>query len=71
MATFDLRQIEEKYAEVNGVSPEGNSADWFYLVRKLHENKDPRLPRIEKLARLHEREPSGIDWIPREEDEDS
>ena len=66
-----LRQLEEKHAEVNGVSPEGNSADWFYLVRKMVENEDPRLPRIEKLMRLNEREPSGIDWILREEDEDS
>ena len=65
-----LRQIEEKYSEVNGASPEGHSADWFYLIRKMVENEDPRLPRIEKLVRLNEREPSEIDWVPGQEDEE-
>lgn len=48
--------------------PEGNSADWFYLIRKMVENEDPRIPRIEKLVRLNEREPSEIDWVPRQEE---
>lgn len=65
-----LRQLEEKYSEVNGASPSGNSADWFYLIRRMVENEDPRFPRIEKLVRLNEREPSNIDWIPREEDDE-
>lgn len=65
-----LRQIEEKYTEVNGASPSGNSADWFYLIRKMVEREDPRLPRIEELMRLNEREPLNIDWVPREENEE-
>lgn len=65
-----LRQLEEKYSEVNGTSPSGNSADWFYLIRKMVENEDPRLPRIENLVRLNEREPSEIDWVPTQEDEE-
>jgi len=65
-----LRQLEEKYSEVNGASPSGNSADWFYLIRKMVENEDPRFPRIEKLVRLNKREPSNIDWIPGEEDDE-
>lgn len=65
-----LRQLDEKYSEVNGTSPSGNSADWFYLIRKMVENEDPRLPRIEKLVRLNEREPSEIDWVPTQEDEE-
>ncbi len=64
------RQLEEKYSEVNGGRPEGNSADWFYLISKMVENEDPRIPRIEKLVRLNEREPSEIDWVPRQEDEE-
>lgn len=66
-----LRQLEEKYSEVNGGRPEGNSADWFYLIRKMVENEDPRLSRIDKLVRLNEQEPSNIDWIPRKEDDET
>lgn len=65
-----LRQLEEKYSEVNGASPSGNSADWFYLIRKMVENEDPRFSRIEKLVRLNEREPSEIDWVPRQENDE-
>ena len=64
-----LRQLEENYSEITGGRPEGNSADWFYLIRKMVENEDPRITRIENLVRLNEREPSEIDWVPRQEDE--
>jgi hypothetical protein len=59
-----LQQLEEKYSEVNGTGPSGNSADWFHLIRKMIEQEDPRLARVEKLVRLNERETSEIDWVP-------
>lgn len=65
-----LRQLEEKYSEVMGCRPEGNAADWFYLIRKLIENEDPRLGRIEELKLLNERAHSDIDWVPSSDDGD-
>lgn len=66
-----LRQIEERYSEVNGRRPEGNSEDWFYLIRKMAGMEDPRLARLEKLKHLNEQNPSDIDWVPREHDDES
>lgn len=65
-----LRQLEEKYTETNGHRPEGNSENWFYLIRQMVEIEDPRIARLEKLMRFNEQDPSDIDWMPREEDEE-
>lgn len=65
-----LRHLEEKYAEVHGKPPEGNDADWFYLMRQLAQSQDPVSSRLSKLQHISELDPSELDWVPKDIDQD-
>lgn len=65
-----LRHLEEKYAEAHGKPPEGNAADWFHLMRQLAEAQDPVSSRLSKLRHISGIDPSEVDWVPKDVDQE-